>query len=287
MAKKTGLVIGSLVFLLVLGFALLLESKPRNPSYAVDNNVDPRIYMPLAVGNTWTYVWQNKVVSDVNEPEETRKPTVFHINLYFKDNKPHVYYGSYYLYEHSTFKDTFTIYSKKQDHYYFKTSCAGKECEYHCTSNCRYHHSLENSWTWTNTQAKGQLNIILTETMKTDALNADAKKDIKLASLDNRNIIHAVKKNNQWDILGMTMTYGQGIEIEYDFTDHTVTVPAGKFKHCILVKETYKGSFHRTVNSFTVYRYYAPNVGRVKEYQQLADGTITYTMELETYKLAK
>lgn len=285
--KKSGL-IGLLIciFFLTLFAIVSMGAKPKS-SYAVKNNVDPRIYMPLAVGNSWTYVWKNKVISDLKEPETKRKGTVFWINRFFEKGKPNIYYGQSFLYELSTFEDTYSIYRQDQNHFFFNISCSGKDCEYHTAGDSRFKHSLEQAWTWTDTNKAGQLNIVLTETLKTDVLNPKAKDDISLAAVDNRNIIHVVKKNNAWYNWNMVMSYGNSFNLEYDFKDHSVEVPAGKFEQCILIKEMYHGEFHGRVIDFAVYKYFAPNIGMVKEYQQLADGTITYTMELEKYNLAQ
>jgi len=280
MKRKGWLVVG-LVFLPVLAI-VLMGARKLTPAYALDNNVNPRIYQPLAVENSWTYIWQNKIISDKSVPNDEKKPTYYCIGFY----RGGVFTGAHYLYELKTFRETYKVYRQDQNHFFFNTVCDGASCNEHEFGDGRFVDSVENAWTWTDTTGGGQTNIILTETIKRKTPGTQPGDTVVKIDVDNRNIIHIVKKHNQWAYRGMVMDYGRAMKLDYDFTDHTVEVLAGKFEHCILVKEIYKTKFDGQNLTFTVFKYYAPNVGKVKEYEELADGTIAYTMELEKFKVA-
>jgi len=63
-----------------------------------------------------------------------------------------------------------------------------------------------------------------------------------------------------------------------------IQVPAGIFKNCIESVEIFSGEFGDKKEEWETHIFWAPNVGRVYEYQILPDGTITYELKLLQYE---
>ncbi len=284
--KQKGLAGLCLAAMLVLMALVSLAAEEKVKSYAAEKNVSPYEYHPLAVGNSWTYLWENKPGNYKNDSGKKIYTKIKSLNFFMSDSQLAIVNNDYELYQPVTVRETYTItdYAVKQNKfhlYVFAISCSGEACKDHLFADGHYKYSEGNVWVWKNVVYEDKPYLTFNQGVSSRIYPNYVKS--KNYPADLRSMIRFKPKGSGWDYSSESDYINMFETVEMDFSDHRVTVPAGTFEHCIEVKYI----FTWEAEKYYIYYLYAPGVGKVKEYQQLEDGTITYVMSLEKYSLKK
>jgi hypothetical protein len=260
--------------------------------------------MPLAVGNSWTYRWTSPSVTNDAEVS-SEKPLFYGRQRYEYGGKG--MFALCYRYMARTHDESYTVVRQDGEHFFFEITTS-PEVAMDQVRDGRFDSSRENCWTWW--QSEGSRG--LTESIKRGwtypgrqhLLDGGAEPEELPA--DHRNAIHVEWDGPGWHC-GIAFSVGGTQVIEtYELASRPVTVPAGTFTNCIEVieevydkekikkaaggpSETPEAILIKNREEFLWWRtrtLWAPGVGRVLEYQQLADGTIAYRLELVRYCLS-
>jgi len=241
---------------------------PENPAQVQVS--DFRNFMPLAVGNSWTYKW----TAERNYYSTNYQPQTDYIDVLFLEH---------YVKTPQSFVETYTITGKKGDNYLFTISTDDN----HQARDGRYKHSENLNWSWEIKSMGRTKHFMLYETMDF-SLGSPIYEQPGMAQPEKRTALVISQVDNQLaDISDKAIIMPQGYAYTTRFELKTITVPAGTFTGCLETTEVY---IHKEDNQEIVWIiqcFWAPGVGKIKEVQisEPKTKTLLYTMELLSYQL--
>ncbi|MCX6808131.1 MAG: hypothetical protein NTW50_00490 [Candidatus Berkelbacteria bacterium] len=235
----------------------------------------PDSFMPLKLGNSWTYRVEYTVKTD--DPVMCRR--VYELTSNGK-NMVATCYGR----ATKTHTEKYSIVRHDGDHFFFTTEIDGKDQKISCRDG-RYDDGKENCWTiW---RKPGQFG--LTESIKRNWTlparqwlleDREAPKDEY--PIDNRNMLMFELSNGKIESNRIVYTYSGAFSLDYNTLNLTeVVVPAGKFANCIeTIEKIIPDKKKKDDPGWETHTLFAPGVGIVREWQVKSDGTKTYEMVL-------
>jgi len=256
--------------------------------YFIDSNTyDPKILMPLSVGNSWTYKWHYNNYSSTPIKMMCRK-------RYKVENSQSLTARSYRRVIKNNHIETYLITNQINGKFYFKISVKPSKTDLNLiVRDGRYKETVQKYWKWTTSKGGGGHLVGLYEIcsrnwdyhIKTmfsrQGYNTD---DLPL---DNLTAINILVKKGQWKNTTLEIKNADNIITEkYDPTDKEIQVEAGRFNDCF---ET----IHISKDKDKIYKthtFWAPNVGMVKEYQAFVkddNEIIIYHLDLQSYNLVE
>jgi len=268
------------------------QQKKGNRSESNDT-YDPRLLMPLAVGNKWVYQWESPASPGTEEVEKDQ-PIFCGLRVY-------TYGGSTmtalsYCRKARAHREIYTVIRQDGEHYFFVVA-SDPNVPAHEIRDGRYEESIENCWTLWDDQTGKKGNRGLTESIKrrwtypSKQYFLEDEQDFPAeVPIDNRNVM-------QNPGVEYVYTNKEGLIIEgtkYRLAD-VVKVPAGTFAHCLEFVHTVPKQGERINRKardevtegglpkwaeFETHTFWAPEVGMIYEYQKRPDGMITYEMKL-------
>lgn len=258
---------------------------------------DPKLLMPLAVGNTWVYSWTSPAVKGTKEVTSA-KPLLYGLQHYQYKGKG--MYALAYRRAARAHQETYRVVRKDGDHYFFTVS-SDPMVPNEQLRDGRYDGSIENCWTlWDKRKGGSKGECGMTATIKRKWTYPSRQYLLKGSPgdpgdhpIDNRNLIQNPGRRifSVDDKKRITDMY------EHSISKEEVVVPAGKFKHCFeYIKTAPKGREDIDKNKkkvtrkveggipawaqYVTHTFWAPGVGMVYEYQKLEGNVIAYELKL-------
>ena len=266
----------------------------------------PSLVMPLHVGNSWTYSWVRPDTTPHSEPPNGDKPIVHCIQYYISDHpedrSPSVTAGIATWKEHN---ETYTIIAKEDDTFVFSITAEPEGADREIRDG-RYESFTRLSWRWREQRDLTGHYMALEEhitrkwgrwgSFSGPPGHAGTKLLSKGTPSDSRDSLRFEFHDGKWgasEVVGLS--YGN-YRVEYRvpvnsaranaFKGTEIVVPAGKFLGCLeTIEGIYKGSEEDSPLICQTHSFWAPGIGKVREYQKAADGNITYELNLLRYEL--
>lgn len=258
----------------------------------IPGTYDPRLLMPLALGNSWTYRWKSAATPTLKEVESKDKPIFRGLSWYSFGGKSVL--ARRYGYKAKAHKETYTIVRQDGDHYFFTISIDPKVPPEQIRDG-RFEDSVENCWTWWDRRQGSYGSMGMTESIKRNwGIHRDylLGKQAELPDdfpADHRNAIHIEFTEGEWGDSWLEFAYSKNpCRYVYKTMGNEIKVAVGTFKNCIeVIEKVHKDAKEKSPLVWETHIFWAPEVGKVWEYQKLADGTITYELELLKFVPAK
>jgi len=256
------------------------DAPKTNKSTAIVKNFDPRVYIPLEVGNSWTYKWTgHKNYFAVNYEMDMKTNEVVDVRVL--TNRIEKSYSCEEVY-------TITGYNPEIEGYNFEVNTCNVM---HFARDGRYLKAESLTWKWIlYPEAESTAYVFLEKidydsSAKLNKLSGGAYNLQPNPQYDERIEMLFRKSNGKLENLSKQMVLdSRGVGSLCDLYDHQISVPAGVFNECIECLQAYvlKDEQENT-NVFVIHTFWAPNVGKVMEFYEDSVKEIAYTMELVAY----
>jgi len=264
----------------------------KKPVY-VWGKYDPKLLLPLAVGNSWTYRWKCQAIKDDREIES--KQPLYYGLMWYEFDKNRVL-ATCFHYSARAHEETYEIYRQDNENFFFKVTAA-PPVRKDMIRDGRYEFCKEQCWNWWDKSSEPKGSVGLVECLKRDwsghyeELCKDARtpKNEWDLPLDIRHELRVEFENKQWGRAWVEIQdIGSPVSLQYKPADNKkpVVVPAGTFDNCIETVEKFKKKEKDgQLVVWQTHMFWSPGIGKIYEFQQNEDNSIAYELELIRYKV--
>lgn len=247
--------------------------------------LNPKLYMPLAIGNSWTYEWRSFATPDTNVIV-LQKP-IMNMTYYSYNNKRLKAKGE--IFSARAHKETYTITRSENNNYFFTISTDPSVIDNDLIRDGRYFNAVEFWWYWIDNKENY---FTLGETIKNNWHKNDPFMGAIKKSLSGEKTISLNDFPYDYRFC-LIFDYENGKKSTFikliDGLCHYITqiakkeikVPSGVYKECIeTIEEIHESDYEDSPILWETHMFWAPNVGKVYEYQISSDGLINYELRL-------